>query len=84
MSDHGSRLEVGKETGELRGGTPQTRPAYGDERCVRGRAYWVLWSVETGRWAPERYHCWAEAEAARNGRTDQLPCLQYAWADDEE
>lgn len=82
MSDHGSRLEVVGDSGNPRRSAAESRLTYGDDHCVRGRAYWVLWSVETGRWSPERYSSWAEAEAARNGRPDQLPCLQYAWAAD--
>lgn len=80
MSDHGARLDVGGLARDRRAeNIPEARMAYGDDRCGRGRAYWVLWSVETGRWSPQRYASWAEADAAREGHPDQMPCLQYAW-----
>lgn len=52
---------------------------YGDRRAAEGAASWVLWDLASGRVLPGRYRSLAEAEAARGGLDDRLPCIEYAW-----
>lgn len=52
---------------------------YGDADAERGAASWALWSMERGEALPGRYRSWAEAETARAGDPDRVPCLTYDW-----
>lgn len=72
-------MEPDDLTARMHPGSSPRAGTYGDRRAAEGAASWALWELDSGRVLPGRYRSFAEAEAARAGRADRMPCLEYAW-----